>query len=88
MWHVGSLVTSGKLLVEACGIKFPDQGLNPSPLHWELSVLATGPPGKVLGGLFSVLTALARVHPVHSEGSPIPVASMPWPSPGKQQDVN
>ena len=34
------------LLVEACGIWFPDQGLKPSPLHWECRVLATGPPGK------------------------------------------
>ena len=28
------------------GSKFPDQGLKPGPLHWELRVLATGPPGK------------------------------------------
>ena len=26
----------------------PDQGLNPGPLHWELRVSATGPPGKSL----------------------------------------
>ena len=25
------------------------KGLNPSPLHWECEVLATGPPGKSLG---------------------------------------
>ena len=24
-----------KLLVTTCGIQFPDQGLNPGPLHWE-----------------------------------------------------
>ena len=30
----------------ACGIYFPDQGSNPSPLRWELGVLASGPPGK------------------------------------------
>ena len=36
----------GKLLVVACGIVFPDQGLNPGSLHWECKVLATGPPGK------------------------------------------
>ena len=35
-------------LVAACGIEFPDQGLNPRPLHWELGALATGPPGKYL----------------------------------------
>ena len=37
-----------KLLVAACGIYFPDQGLNLGPLHWESGVLATGPPGKFL----------------------------------------
>ena len=26
----------------ACGILFPDQGLNPHPLHWKHGVLATG----------------------------------------------
>ena len=34
-----------ELLAVACGIQFPDQGLNPGPLHWEVRVLATGPPG-------------------------------------------
>ena len=34
-----------ELLVEACGIQFPDQGWNPDPLHWEQGALATGPPG-------------------------------------------
>ena len=32
-------------LVVACGIQFPDQGSNPSTLHWECGILATGPPG-------------------------------------------
>ena len=36
---------AASVLVEACGIKFFDQGLNPGPLHWEHEVLATGPPG-------------------------------------------
>ena len=35
-------------LVLACGICFPDQESNLSPLHWEHGVLATGPPGKFL----------------------------------------
>ena len=35
-------------LAAACGIKFPDQGLNPGPLHWEHRVLPSGSPGKVL----------------------------------------
>jgi len=33
-------------LVATCRIKFPDQGLNLGPLHWEPGVLTTGPPGK------------------------------------------
>ena len=33
-------------LAVACGIWFPDQGLNLGPLHWECSVLTTGPPEK------------------------------------------
>ena len=32
--------------VAACGIKFPGEGSNLGPLHWEHGVLATGPPGK------------------------------------------
>ena len=28
------------------GSSFPDQGLNPRPLHWKCGVLTTGPPGK------------------------------------------
>ena len=36
-----------ELLAVACGIEFPDQRLNPDPLHWENEVLATGPPGKL-----------------------------------------
>ena len=35
-------------LVAACGIQFPDQGLNRGPLHYECRVLAAGPPGKSL----------------------------------------
>ena len=35
-------------LVAAGGILFPEQQLNPGPLHWELRVLAMGPPGKSL----------------------------------------
>ena len=30
----------------ACGIKFPDQGANLDPLHWECRVLATEPLGE------------------------------------------
>ena len=35
-----------KLLPVACEILFPDWGLSLGPVHWELRVLATGPPGK------------------------------------------
>ena len=44
--HVGSLVAACELLIAACGIQFPDQGLNLGPLHWELRVVTTGPLGK------------------------------------------
>ena len=37
-----------QVLIAACGIQFPDQGANLGPLHWELGVLVTGPPGKSL----------------------------------------
>ena len=40
-----SLQHAGSLLV-ACGVYFPEWGSNPSPLHWQCGVLATGPPGK------------------------------------------
>ena len=43
-----------ELLVMACGIQFPDQALNPGPLHWELRGLATGPPGRSLQLILSV----------------------------------
>ena len=33
-------------LVAACGIKIPDQGLNPGPLQYECRVSATRLPGK------------------------------------------
>ena len=42
----------GKLLVVACGIVFPDQGLNPGSLHLERGVSATGPSGKSQGQHF------------------------------------
>ena len=39
------------ILVVACGIWFPDQGLNPGPLHWACEVLAIRPPRKSLRSL-------------------------------------
>ena len=46
VWLCQLLVLAHEPLVAACGIYFPDKGLNPGPWHWELVVLATGPPGK------------------------------------------
>ena len=34
------------VLVMLNGIYFLDQGLNPGPLHWELRILTTPPPGR------------------------------------------
>ena len=41
-----SSVVSRELLVVACGIWFPDKGLNKGSLHWKCRVLAPRPPGK------------------------------------------
>lgn len=48
LWHVKSsiFIVTCKLLVVACGIQVPNQGLNTSPLCWEFQALATKPPGK------------------------------------------
>jgi len=54
------LVMARKLLVAACGIEFPHQRLNLSPLHWEHGVSATGPPGKSLWSLF-----YKNTNPIH-----------------------
>ena len=47
-WESMVFITAWRI-VGACGIKFPDQVLNPDPIHWEHRVLATGPPGKSPG---------------------------------------
>ena len=40
------VVAHGLSCAAACGI-FPDQGLNPCPLHWQVDgFLTTAPPGK------------------------------------------
>ena len=51
LWHANSLVAPCDLLAVACGIYFPNQGLNLGPIHWELKVLSTGLP-EVLQHLF------------------------------------
>ena len=42
-------------LVTACGVYFPDQGLNPGPLHWEHGKLTTEPSGKFISSIFEEL---------------------------------
>ena len=39
---------TASVLAVVCGTYFPDQGLNPGPLHWEHGILAIGPPRKSL----------------------------------------
>ena len=51
MQHSRSLVASCELLVEICGICFPDQGSNLGLLHWEHRIVGPGPPGKSLDGI-------------------------------------
>ena len=67
---MGFLVAACKLLVEACGIYFPDQGSNPNCLNWKHRVLATGPPGKspdicILRPVSSVVESSAYSHIQH-----------------------
>ena len=40
----------------ACGIEFPDQGLNLGPLHWKRGV--PGPPGRPTLAHFMILGLL------------------------------
>ena len=54
------------LLVVACGISFPDQGCNLDPLHWECNVLASGPPGKSMLGVFKSQLQFQYLWLVHS----------------------
>ena len=49
MWYVGSY--------------FPDQGLNPCPLHLKGRVLTTGPPGKSLTLSFSFFLDCTAISP-------------------------
>ena len=48
IWLHQAFVAAWELIVVTCGISFPDQGLNPGPLHWEHEIFTTGPPGKSL----------------------------------------
>ena len=48
IWLQWVIVVAYELLAEACGIQFPDQGLNLGPLHWKHGLLATELPGKSL----------------------------------------
>lgn len=77
MWHVGSLVASRETLGFRHVGSSSDQGLNPFPLHWELSVLATGPPGVLSMASSQSSLLLPGLSPVHSEGPPIPVTPIP-----------
>ena len=54
-----------QVLVAARGIQSPDQGSNLGSLHWELRVLATGPPRKSLNSFLSKLCVFESVmlHP-------------------------
>ena len=48
------------LLIAACGIQFPDQGLNPGLLHQEHRVPVTGLPGEAFKSRIE-LTALVNL---------------------------
>ena len=46
-----------RVVVVACGIQFPDQGLNLGPLRGECGVLTAGPPGKSQMVLLTFISA-------------------------------
>ena len=48
LWYARFLATESELLLLACGIQFPNQRSNLSPLHWQCRVPDTRPPGKSL----------------------------------------
>ena len=55
-------------IAAACGILFPDHGLNHGPLHWKHRVLATGPSGMFLSKLFLLIHYHAgKLHSTLSE---------------------
>ena len=60
MWDLESSLQQAGALVLACGIQFPDQGLNPGPVHWEHGVLAAGLSGKSLNNDIFGLTDQAH----------------------------
>ena len=48
----------------AAGVIFPDQGSNPSPLHWQVGS-TTGPPGEFLTFIFRIdLLVQKFIHPL------------------------
>ena len=49
--HLFLFIWRHQVLAVACGIQFLNLGWNPGPLHWELRVLAPGPPAKSWGRL-------------------------------------
>ena len=61
IWLHWVLVAACELLVAAYGIKFPDQGSNPGPMHWECRVLASRLLGKSLT-LYSLTWSVCVSH--------------------------
>ena len=59
-----------EVLAAAYGISLPDEGSNPDFLHWELGVLATGPPGKPLPPFIRALVITLCLPPTDEPGSP------------------
>ena len=51
------------LAVRRVGPYFPNQGLNPRPLHWKRAVLTTGWPGKSGRYYFRHLTWIISFNP-------------------------
>ena len=60
IWLCWVLVVAYRTFVVACGIQFPDQGLNSEPLPWEGGILATGPQGSPCPFTFNIFIFLSR----------------------------
>ena len=67
------LICLSWVLVIACGLWFPDQGLNPGLLHWEHIVLTTGPPEKS-----RKTTAVVHIYQSASTQSKVEKGAMIW----------
>ena len=73
-----------QVLAAAGRIQFPDQGVNPGPLHWEQGVLAIGPPKKSQYLLFLKPTLMKLTKVMINQALLSPSWGFPGGSEGKE----